>query len=98
VPDDWALLLLRRKSGQRTLPAGDYVLEISVDNRSSADVACVYIQNATGITYERTEPLPKRQWYDGPNCLANIIISSRNELETYKEYMAANNITEQAKQ
>jgi hypothetical protein len=98
VPDDWALLLLRRKSGQRTLPAGDYVLEISVDNQSSADVACVYIQNATGITYERTEPLPKRQWYDGPNCLANIIISSRNELETYKEYMAANNITEQTKQ
>lgn len=93
VPDDWNLLLLARKSGQATLPPGDYVLELYVDEMSYADIACSHSSGSAG-TFERTEPSPKRRWYDGPNCTANIIISSRNPLEAYKEYMILNNMEE----
>ncbi len=94
VPTDWgALSILRRKTPQEKLPAGDYVLEIYVDQQSAADIACDYISE-NGTTFQRSEPSPKRQWYPGPNCSANLIVSSRNELDTYKEYMAINNMTE----
>jgi hypothetical protein len=94
IPPDWGgISLLRRKTPTGKLPAGDYVLEIYVDQMSSADIACNYISE-NGTTFERTEPSPIRQWYPGPNCSANIIISSRNELDTYKEYMAANGMIE----
>ncbi|MEM3364258.1 MAG: hypothetical protein QXS93_01980 [Candidatus Micrarchaeia archaeon] len=91
---DWgSISILRRKTQQGTLPAGDYVLEISVSEGASADIAC-FAGSPNSTTFMRTSPSPIRPWYPGPNCTANIIISSRNELETYKEYMAANGMQE----
>ncbi len=87
---EWSIIILQTQPMK--IPAGDYWIEFYVDNDGYAEVLCS--EDAGGKNLVGSVFRGKATWNDASqNCTPYFIVSSRNPVDTYKEYARANGIS-----